>query len=137
MSESMIKIQLSDLSEEQLMKLTGANERNLNALAEEVGTTVSCRDEMIFLQEIDSHKIEVVQSVVSSLCDAVRAGRNISEQDVIYACRLCEKNETLDYEDMNRYLVGRTLSGKPVYPKTNGQLAFARAMENSSIVFAV
>lgn len=137
MSESMIKIQLSDLSEEQLMKLTGANERNLNALAEEVGTTVSCRDEMIFLQEIDSHKIEVVQSVVSSLCDAVRAGRNISEQDVIYACRLCEKNETLDYEDMNRCLVGRTLSGKPVYPKTNGQLAFARAMEKSSIVFAV
>ena len=88
MSESMIKIQLSDLSEEQLMKLTGANERNLNALAEEVGTTVSCRDEMIFLQEIDSHKIEVVQSVVSSLCDAVRAGRNISEQDVIYVKRM-------------------------------------------------
>lgn len=137
MSESIIKIRLEDLNEDQQMSLIGANDRNLEAIAKEVETDISYRDEMIFLRESDENKIAIVKAVIKTLSEAVLSHRIVSEQDVIYACRLQQKNQTVDYDEMNQCLVGRTLSGKPVYPKTNGQLAFARAMQESSIVFAV
>ena len=61
----------------------------------------------------------------------------MTEQDVIYACRLVSKSEEVGFEELGNTVIGRTLTGKTIAPKTKGQLAFVRAMEQKSIVFAI
>lgn len=130
-------IRIQDLTDEQQMILTGTNDRNLTAMAEVLQISISYRDSNLFLEDCDDEKAQEVSDVVHTLTKAIVQGRNISEQDVIYACRLAGKNQEIDYEELSSCLIGRTLSGKPVCPKTKGQLAFAKAMERSSIVFAI
>ncbi|MGM9941128.1 MAG: PhoH family protein [Bulleidia sp.] len=130
-------IRIQDLTDEQQMILTGTNDRNLAAMGDVLQVSVSYRDSSLFLENCDEITVQKVESVIHTLTKAIVQGRNISEQDVIYACRLTEKNQEIDYEELSSCLIGRTLSGKPVCPKTKGQLAFARAMERAPIVFAI
>ncbi|MBR2067471.1 MAG: PhoH family protein, partial [Solobacterium sp.] len=47
------------------------------------------------------------------------------------------KGEAVDFEKYTKKFVGRTLAGKAIYPKTDGQYAFVEAMEKKTIVFAI
>lgn len=137
MTESIEIKELADLNDDQQKTLTGTNERNLSAIGEELGTELSFRDGKIFMKDPDEAHMQIVRTVIAELAKAVLNGRNISEQDAIYACRVHSRNENVDFEEMNHCLIGRTLSGRPITPKTKGQLAFAKAMEESSVVFAI
>ena len=131
------QIRIQDLSEQQQMVLTGINERNLDIIQETLQVQLSWRDGTLYVSQCDADTMEILKRTVNTLVKAVKIGRNISEQDVIYACRQSEKKEDIDYEEMSSHLIGRTAHGKPICPKTKGQLAFARAMERSSITFAI
>ena len=61
----------------------------------------------------------------------------ISEQDVIYASRLLAKEQNIDFTSMSSEIIGRTMSGKAIVPKTLGQYAFAKAMDSAAVVFAI
>ena len=76
-------------------------------------------------------------NVKQKLLEKAENGKNISEQDVIYIYRLVTRNEDINLEDMNQHVVGRTLAGKAIMPKTKGQLAFVKAMQEKPIVFAI
>ena len=78
-----------------------------------------------------------IARVAAKLLEKAENGKNISEQDVIYIYRLVTRNEDINLEDMNQHVVGRTLAGKAIMPKTKGQLAFVKAMQEKPIVFAI
>lgn len=130
-------IRIQDLTDEQQMILTGTNDRNLTAMAEVLQISISYRDSNLFLEDCDDEKAQKVSDVVHTLTKAIVQGRNISEQDVIYAVRQSGKHQDIDYQAMASVVIGRTAGGKPICPKTAGQLAFAKAMERSAITFAI
>ena len=130
-------IRLEDLSTSQEMDLVGSGDRNLTILSECLQTELSFRDGVFTMHEDSDQKEEQLREVLQALVAAVKKGHAISEQDVIYACRLAVSGQPIDFEDWNRVLVGRTYSGKPIVPKTKGQNAFVKAMERYDIVFAI
>lgn len=131
------QIEILGLSEQQQKILTGINERNLDIIQETLQVQLSYRDGILHVSQCDEETMETLKRTIDTLINAIELGRSISEQDVIYACRQSEKKQDVDYQEMSRHLIGRTASGKPICPKTKGQLAFARAMEHASITFAI
>ncbi len=131
------KFSLDSLSETEAMNLIGSSDRNLRILSECLGKEISYRDGTFIIPGADDEETETVRRVLTTLLQLVRKNRQVLDQDVIYAYRQIEKNEDVDYEEMSKLVIGRTMSGKAISPKTRGQLAFVRAMEDNAIVFAV
>ncbi len=130
-------IQLKEMSDTEAMALTGAYDRNLKALSHAFETEISFRDNEFFIHNCDDEQYEQIVTVLEALLEAVRSGRRINEGDVNYAARLAGRNEKIVFEDLESFVVGRTMSGKAVVPRTKGQKEFVQAMADNPIVFAI
>lgn len=130
-------IVLEDLNSDEALNLLGTQDRNLNVLAESFGYTIYNRDNVFTIENCTAEDEARIREVLEALRKQAARGINISEQDVIYAARAVKKNEPVDFEAFSKKIVGRLANGKPVMPKTRGQLAFVNAMEEKAIVFAV
>lgn len=137
MSNTACRLSVEDISEEDAMTLSGPNESNLKVMSECMNTEISCRSGSFFAKTSSEEKIRQIEMVLSSLAAMIHKGRPVATQDVIYACRLAERNETVDFERLGSLVIGRTPAGKAIVPKTLGQYVFARAMQDHSIVFAI
>lgn len=130
-------IEFSGLQEATYISFCGVNDANLKVLSQCCGKRVSFRDEKLMIQDCDEVTKMNIARVAAKLLEKAENGKNISEQDVIYIYRLVTRNEDINLEDMNQHVVGRTLAGKAIMPKTKGQLAFVKAMQDKPIVFAI
>lgn len=130
-------IVLEDLNSDEALNLLGTQDRNLNVLAESFGYTIYNRDNVFTIENCTAEDEARIREVLEALRKQAARGISISEQDVIYAARAVKKNEPVDFEAFSKKIVGRLANGKPVTPKTRGQLAFVNAMEEKAIVFAV
>ncbi len=131
------KVSLDDLEETEAMNLIGSSDRNLRILGECAGKEISYRNGVFIIADADEEEAEMIRRVLETLLQLVRRNKPVLDQDVIYAYRQIGKNEEVDYEEMTKQVIGRTMSGKAIAPKTRGQLAFVRAMEDNAIVFAI
>ena len=130
-------IEFSGLQEATYISFCGVNDANLKVLSQCCGKRISFRDEKLMIQDCDEITKMNIARVAAKLLEKAENGKNISEQDVIYIYRLVTRNEDINLEDMNQHVVGRTLAGKAIMPKTKGQLAFVKAMQEKPIVFAI
>lgn len=130
-------IEFSGLQEATYISFCGVNDANLKVLSQCCGKRISFRDEKLMIQDCDEVTKMNIARVAAKLLEKAENGKNISEQDVIYIYRLVTRNEDINLEDMNQHVVGRTLAGKAIMPKTKGQLAFVKAMLDKPIVFAI
>lgn len=130
-------IEFSGLQEAAYISFCGVNDANLKVLSQCCGKRISFRDEKLMIQDCDEITKMNIARVAAKLLEKAENGKNISEQDVIYIYRLVTRNEDINLEDMNQHVVGRTLAGKAIMPKTKGQLAFVKAMQEKPIVFAI
>ena len=130
-------IEFSGLQEATYISFCGVNDANLKVLSQCCGKRISFRDEKLMIQDCDEVTKMNIARVAAKLLEKAENGKNISEQDVIYIYRLVTRNEDINLEDMNHHVVGRTLAGKAIMPKTKGQLAFVKAMQDKPIVFAI
>ena len=72
-----------------------------------------------------------------ALYELAKKNQPVTELDVTYACRLVLKSEEIHFDDFESYMIGRTLTGKAIAPKTKGQYSFVKAVEDNAIVFAI
>lgn len=130
-------IEVSGLNEQAYITFCGPNDCNLNILSKCCGKNISFRDEKIIVSDCDDSTKMNIAKVCAKLLTKAQEGKLINEQDVIYMYRLVTRNEDFDQSDVNQHIVGRTLAGKVIVPKTKGQLEFVKAMEKKDIVFAI
>ncbi|MBE6118693.1 MAG: PhoH family protein [Solobacterium sp.] len=121
----------------QAISLIGTEDRNLKTLSDCFGKEISFRDNTFTVQNCDDVICRQITDVIHALYEVAKKNQPVTEQDVIYACRLVSKSEEVGFEELGNTVIGRTLTGKTIAPKTKGQLAFVRAMEQKSIVFAI
>lgn len=129
-------VRLEEISDAEAMEIIGTNDRNLKALSRAFDTEISFRDSTFFIRECGDEDYTHIRDVLMALAMLAKR-RRISEQDVNYACRLAKRNEDIAFENYDSVIVGRTLSGKAVVPRTKGQLEFVKAMNENPIVFAI
>ena len=130
-------IHLDDLSTDNAMNLLGLQDSNLKILSNCFGVDITFRNDDFIIKECDDTIFGQIQEVLMALYEVVKKGQAVNERDVQYAYRLVSKSTKVDFNDLAKKVIGRTLSGKIIAPKTNGQLEFVNAMENYDIVFAI
>lgn len=136
LKDNTLEIHMPEMSEAEASALVGANDRNLMALSSCFDSDISFRSNTFFLKG-DEETEKNVTHVLHQLYDMVHNGRMVNEQDVIYLSRMAKNHEETDPAVFASHIVGRTLAGKPVVPKTMGQYRFVKAMEEVPIVFAI
>lgn len=137
MRNQTVRSVVENITEEEAMTICGPNEQNLRIMNECFHVEISYRSGSFFVQDADENTADQIRNVLHSLISMVHKGKTIGEQDVIYVTRLVRRNEQVDFDSLSSMMIGRTLAGKAVVPKTMGQYHFARAMNENTIVFAI
>lgn len=83
------------------------------------------------------HAIRQAKSVFNNLIELSRRGNAITEQNVDYAISLSFTENDDKILEIDRDIICRTVTGKPVKPKTLGQKQYVDAIRKKMIVFGI
>lgn len=98
--------------------------------------SIIVRDDSIKLVGAE-HAVTKARDTIAGLVELSKRGNEITEQNVDYALSLSFQEKTEQLVEIDKDLVCRTVSGKPVKPKTMGQKAYIDAIRNQMIVFGI
>ena len=135
--EDKTTLQLPSLTGEQALQLLGPKDVHISILEEVFNVRIAIRDEQCIINTTEASIIEPLQEVLHILCQQVSKGLPLFEQNVRYVCRRVMNHRSVSFEEMDMKIVGRTLNGKAIVPKTDGQLAFIKAIEEKPVVFGI
>ena len=130
-------IQFDNMTSLEAMCILGIEDKNLKVLSECFAKKISFRDNKFIIQDCDEFVSKQIKQVLMALYELAKKNQPVTELDVTYACRLVLKSEEIHFDDFESYMIGRTLTGKAIAPKTKGQYSFVKAVEDNAIVFAI
>ncbi len=130
-------ISFPELNDKQALDLIGLHDKNLNILSECFGKIISFRNNEFIINDVDNDVAHQIEEVLMALYEVVKKNQAVSERDVLYAYRLVSKSEKVDFDNLYKKVIGKTLTGKIISPKTKGQLEFVNAIEKYDIVLAI
>lgn len=130
-------IQFDNMTSLEAMCILGIEDKNLKVLRECFAKKISFRDNKFIIQDCDEFVAKQIKQVLMALYELAKKNQPVTELDVTYACRLVLKSEEIHFDDFENYMIGRTLTGKAIAPKTKGQYSFVKAVEDNAIVFAI
>ncbi len=81
--------------------------------------------------------VQKAVSVLNTLCELSKRGNTITEQNVDYTLAMVFTEKSDEIVDLDRDIICRTISGKPVKPKTLGQKTYIDTIREKMIVFGI
>lgn len=136
MIETNNTIKLEDLTIDELTALVGPHDYFIKILEDLFSVKITVRDHIFYLTGAIEN-CEYLNRVLETLLAQIRAGKMISEQDIIYVANLSKENKQDAYISLSRQPFTKTISGKSIYPKTLGQKEFLDQMIQKDIVFSI
>ncbi len=133
----MKQIKLTDYTVEQLARLVGINEKNIELLEKELEVELIYRFDELIIQCDDSNKIKQVEEIIQALLELVKKGLNIQSRDIVYAIKLQKSKELNQLNELYQISVAKTITGKVIYPKTMGQKEYYYALKKNDVVFGL
>ena len=133
----MKQIKLTDYTVEQLARLVGINEKNIELLEKELEVELIYRFDELIIQSEDSNKIKQVEEIIQALLELVKKGLNIQSRDIVYAIKLQKSKELNQLNELYQISVAKTITGKVIYPKTMGQKDYYYALKKNDVVFGL
>lgn len=119
------------------MELIGFQDKNLKLMEELLGCEIVYRDSSFIMMEADEQMKAVLEKLIDALIHCLEKKIRISQRDIIYAYRRIMQGKEVHLDTLMMRVIGKTISGKPIAPKTMGQMEFVKAMEKKDIVFAI
>ncbi len=83
------------------------------------------------------HAVEEAEHVFLELIALSERGNTITEQNVDYILSLAMEHSRLSMAELDADLVGYTIQGKPIKPKTLGQQKYVKQIRDKMMVFGV
>lgn len=80
---------------------------------------------------------ERAKSVFNELIELSKRGTEITEQNVNYALSLSMEGKTDTLSELDKEIICRTINGKPIKPKTQGQKKYIDEIKDKMIVFGI
>ena len=127
---------IMDIPAEYTRAVFGQFDYNMKKIEQTLHVTIISRDSELKIigGERNVHRAKMV---IENLVTSAKKGNEINEQLVNYAISLAfdDKVETLSELDEN--IICRTISGKPIKPKTHGQKKYIDMIKNKMITFGI
>lgn len=131
-----IERRVSADSIEELSKLLGTFDENLNSISREL--QVFCRvDELDVVISGADENVHIAAEVVKNLLILVQNGERVDNGRTIYCIELAKEGRAADITKLSSGTVGVTFRGKPIKCKTVGQKAYVDAIKKNTVVFGV
>ncbi|WEV50333.1 PhoH family protein [Lactobacillus sp. ESL0731] len=121
---------------ENIQKLVGINDGNLNLLAEGYDLSVTDTGNQIVVDG-DVENTRKVIAVLKALDNVVSTGVNIGATDVVSAMKMADKGTTEYFADLYKEILIRDAKGKPIRVKNMGQKRYVEAIKKSDVVFGI
>lgn len=129
-------ISLETYPMEWVVKLCGAQDKNLGLIREAFNCEIIMRDNTLRVLSDDAGVFQKIKEVVEALFEMMSQHIDIQERDIEYALRLAKLGRLDELSTTYQKPIGKTVNGKLIYPKTIGQRHLFKCMSKSEIVFA-
>jgi phosphate starvation-inducible PhoH-like protein len=119
--------------------IIGNNDRNIKVLNALLNINIFSKGEDIFVDTSDDNLISLLERIFETLILVAQNNVVVSERDVLYIAKLSEDMSPEDIADIyvNRLLITKTVSGKPIYAKTINQKHYIQAINKNDLVFGI
>ena len=125
-----------DIPMEHQKNVFGQLDCHLKKIEKTLHVTLITRDDSLKIIGGDSAAGRA-KRVLNNLIELSKRGNTIQEQNVDYALSLCFEDAEEKILEIDKDVICRTISGKPVKPKTLGQKQYVDAIREKMIVFGV
>lgn len=119
-----------------MQNVFGYHDRYIKKIEDSFGVCVVNRDGGVKVKGEKSAVLKA-QKLLLELFEMARRGDMIEDQNVNYAVDMAKEGQEDGLLTMDGDLICHTLSGKPIKPKTLGQKAYVKAMNDKMIVFGL
>jgi phosphate starvation-inducible PhoH-like protein len=134
-SEGLVKrIVLNDFSA--LHILFGNLDENIKIIEKHFDVNIVSRDGEIIIKGDPAH-IAAVEEIIQILIKAIQAGEIIDQQKVNYTISTVKVGEGARIEDLSKSFIVVTTKGKYIKPKTLGQNAYIKAIQENDVTFGI
>lgn len=131
---SYIHYSLKNLSYEDIQLLAGEEDVHFQLIKKHLKTELVLRDDEIKIEETPNS--EMVKEVLNKCLELIDEHNHLHPQDVSYLIGLAKHHTLNKFQAKHLTAVGKTKSGKIIYPKTLGQAIMHDALLHNDIVFA-
>ncbi len=125
-----------DVPVEHQKNVFGQFDANIKQIEKELHVTILNRDGAVRLIGPDT-VIDRAKRVLETLMSLSKNGNVITEQDVTYALTMAAAHQEQEMLTMDQDVICRTVSGKPIKPKTLGQKQYIDAIRKNMLVFGI
>ncbi len=119
-----------------LQQLFGRYDENLKIIEKELGIRINRSSDGIKItgSEAQAHK---AQELFNYLMTFVEKGKDVKKADIVYALRLVEKEDSIDFKRLAKEKIEVSVKGGLITPKTKGQIEYIEAIKNHDLVFCI
>lgn len=132
----MIKRSVNTGSVDELQKVLGIFDENLNIISRELNLNANVSGLNITL-EGEEEGVRVGVEVLESLLSIISAGERIDRSRIVYCIELAKEGRSSDIGSIMSGVVAITSKGKQIKCKTVGQKNYVDAIKKNTVVFGV
>jgi phosphate starvation-inducible PhoH-like protein len=125
-----------DIPSDDISNIFGQFDVNIKKIERSLGVTVVVRENQIKIIGSEG-SIQGAREVFTQLYDYAKRGNEVTEQNVNYALALVAEHQKMSMVEIDRDIICHTITGKPVKPKTIGQMEYVNAIRQKMIVFGL
>ena len=130
------KLVVDAKSVDNLVRVLGTFDENINFLSEELG--VFCYVEGVKIRiEGEQKGVELAEKALSALVGLAAKGDEIDKTRTAYCLELARDGRAQEIENLSSGIVAVTARGKQIKCKTVGQKTYVDAIKNNTVVFGV
>jgi phosphate starvation-inducible PhoH-like protein len=117
----------------------GHGDSHLTLLNRLYGVSIYSKGESIFVDTDDQDIIAELERLFTIIQKIAAQHIQITDRDIIYISKLVSNHQEDEILDIyiNRHLITKTKSGKPIYAKTLNQKNYLKAIEQNDLVFGI
>ena len=125
-----------DIPVEHEQNIFGQLDRYVRKIEKTLGVSVILRDGSVLVKG-DNHVLKHAEYVFNELLTLSQRGNQITEQNVDYLLAMTKEDSSVSLAEIDKELLGYTISGKPIRPKTLGQQKYVGQIRDKMMVFGL
>lgn len=130
-------LSLEELTMDQVKMLFAPQEKNLEILQNFYHTNILYKENGLYVLKDSDCNIHQIQDVLEYMIYCVMQNKVLSETEIYSACRLAKFQKLSKLQELTKEMIAKTVSGKPIFPKSLGQAYLYKSMKDNDIVFAL
>ncbi len=122
-----------------MVEILGPNDKYLKLLSRLYDSEIYTNNSDIMIKTENQETVEKIKAIFEILIELCKHNIVYNERDIIYIHNLVleVKNEDILSLFLERKEIIKTLTGKPVYPKTINQKRYVEAIERNTLIFGI